>query len=117
MKIFAVIAILITIPALVLAQEPAADESASNLQHVVQLAAISPDTADFDAAWSDYVVKHIGPDGDIDGAIDRVMKGASEFRSKMRIPGSGSSGAPISGFKFRDKMRALADAALNSGGK
>jgi len=117
MKFLAMTVLLIVMPALGLAQETATDESASNFQHVVQLAAISPDTTDFDAAWSDYVVNHIGPDGDIDGAIDRVVTGASDFRKKMRIPGSSSSGAPMSGFKFRDKLRALADAALNDAGE
>jgi len=117
MKLFTAIAFFLTMPALALAQDSATDEEARNFQHVVQLAAISPDTTDFDAAWSHYVVNHVGPDGDIDGAIDRVMKGANEFRSKMRIPGSSSSGAPMSGFKLRDKMQAVADTALSADGE
>ena len=94
---------------------PKLTEEEAAFQKVTQLAALTPNSAEFSQAWTDYVVNHVRDTAGIDAAIERVMKAANEFRQQFRSGHSGSGGAPLGYFEMQNLMRGIAEEAL--GGK
>ena len=96
------------------AGQPSADPVDGDLQKVVQLAALQPDTQEFDDAWSAYVSDN--RDGmDVAATIDKVIKESGDFLRQITAPGHGSTRRAISNSELREKMHALAAAAIEDG--
>jgi hypothetical protein len=93
-------------------ESPRLTEEEAAFQEVTQLAALTPDSAEFSQAWTDYVVNFVGQSGDIDAAIERVMKGANDFRRQFRAGHGGPGGPPLDYFEMRNLLRGIADEAL-----
>jgi hypothetical protein len=93
-------------------ESPALSEEEAAFQKVTQLAALTPNSAEFSQAWTDYVINFVGQSGDVDAAIERVMKGANEFRKEFRPGFGGSGGPPLSYFEMRELLRGIAAEAL-----
>ena len=109
MKLLTLLLLLTSVSAV--AQTPDAEQG--EIQRLSQLAALTPTSAEFDEVWQDYVRNFVGDMDDADVAIEKIWEGAEEFRREIRVPGSGS-GRPISGNEFRNRMRALAEAVLET---
>jgi hypothetical protein len=95
------------------AQEPAplSDEAAA-FQKVGQLAALAPNSAELSESWSDYVVRFVGKDGDLDSAIDKVLAAADAFRREIRNPGGVSTGPAMPAYRLEELLREAANSAL-----
>lgn len=92
----------------------AAAVDAAGLQEIVQLAVLQPDSAEFDAAWSDYLRRNFEPGMDLDAIIDTVVGGANEFRSSARVA-TAHGGAPRrASSNLRERMQALAAGFLEN---
>ena len=97
-------------------ERPSADPADTNLQEVIFLAALQPDNEKFDKAWSEYVRdNHDGMD--VDATIDRVIKESGDLLKQFRAPrGGGSTQRAMSVRELREKMQALAVAAIEDDG-
>ncbi len=93
------------------AGQASADPTDKDLQQVVQMAALQPESEEFDDAWSAYV-RNNRDDMDVAATIDRVIKESSEFLRQIKAPGASSTRRAISNSELREKMQALADAAM-----
>ena len=95
------------------AQEPAAlSDEAAAFRKVGQLAALAPNTAEFSNVWTDYVVRFVGEDGDLDGTIERVLAAADAFRREVRNPGGVSTGPALPAYRLEELLREVAATAL-----
>jgi hypothetical protein len=95
------------------AQEPAAlSDEAAAFQKVGQLAALAPNSAELSESWSDYVVRFVGKDGDLDSAIDKVLAAADAFRREIRNPGGVSTGPAMPAYRLEELLREAANSAL-----
>ena len=113
MKVFQSMLIALSLSLGAVAQEtPQLSAEEAAFQKVTQLAALSPSSAEFSQAWSDYVVNYVEHPGNVEAAIERVMKGANEFRRKFRAGHGGSGGPPLKYFEMRNLMQGIADEAL-----
>ena len=114
MRITLILMLTLLLPVIGLAQQDGrapADPADTDLRRVVHLAALLPDTEEFDDVWSTYV-RNNRDDIDVAATIDRVIKESGELLRQIRAPGSGSTQRPMSTRKLREKMQALADAAI-----
>ena len=91
---------------------PQLTEEEAAFQKVTQLAALTPNSADFSQAWTDYVINHVGSADAVDAAIERVIRGANEFRQQFRSGHSGSGGPALGFFEMQELMRGIAAEAL-----
>ena len=92
-----------------------ADPADTNLQEVIFLAALQPGNEKFDKAWSEYVRdNHDGMD--VAATIDRVVKESGDLLRQTKAPGRGSTQRAMSARKLREKMQALAIAAIEDDG-
>ena len=109
MKVLTLLLLLISVS--VVAQTQDAEQA--EIQRLAQLAALTPNSAEFDEVWQNYVRTFIDDMDDADVAIEKIWEGAEAFRREIRVPGSGS-GRPISGRELGNRMRALAEAILEA---
>jgi len=111
MRITLILMLTLLLPVIGLAQQDGQAPADTDLRRVVHLAALLPDTEEFDDVWSTYV-RNNRDDIDVAATIDRVIKESGELLRQIRAPGSGSTQRPMSTRKLREKMQALADAAI-----
>jgi len=96
-------------------ERPSADPADTNLQEGIFSAALQPDNEKFDKAWSKYVRdNHDGMD--VGATIDRVIKESGDLLKQSRAPGGSSTQRAMSARKLREKMQALAVAAIEDDG-
>jgi len=92
-----------------------ADPADTNLQEVIFLAALQPGNEKFDKAWSEYVRdNHDGMD--VAATIDRVIKESGDMLRQTKAPGKSSTQRAMSARELREKMQALAVAAIEDDG-
>ena len=95
------------------ATESVANAEISDFKKVVETAVLMPAGDTFDDAWTEYVEKYLDSGAEVSATIDRVVKGISEYRENIRVPGAASSTGPaMKTSTLRDKMQSLADAVL-----
>lgn len=92
-------------------ERPSADPADTKLQEVIFLAALQADNEKFDKAWSDYV-RDNHDEMDVDATIDRVIEESSDLLKESRATRGGTTHRAMSADKLREKMQALAVAAI-----
>jgi len=96
-------------------EEPSADPTDTSLQEVIYLAALHPGKEEFDTAWSEYVrANHDGMD--VDATIEKVVKESGVALRQTRAMGGGATKRAIPDSELREKMQALAAAAIEDDG-
>ncbi len=111
MRITLILMLTLLLPVIGLAQQDGRAPADTDLRRVVHLAALLPDTEEFDDVWSTYV-RNNRDDIDVAATIDRVIKESGELLRQIKAPGSSSTKRPMSNRKLREKMQALADVAM-----
>lgn len=114
MKISLIAVLMLFLPIVAAAQQtgdPSADSADENLREVILMAALRPDTKEFDQTWSAYVRKNRAG-LDVAATIDRVIKESGDLLRQTNAPGRGSTQRAIPNSKLREKMQALADTAI-----
>ena len=108
------IVLMLILPILAAAQqteEPSADSADDDIKEVIFLAALRPNEEAFDKAWSTYVRDN--HDGlDVAATIERVIKESGDLLRQTKARGHGTTRRALSNRQLREKMQALADAAM-----
>lgn len=112
----AIILLFALLPVLGVAQQtekPTVESPGSSLQQVILLAALQPESEEFDNAWSAYVSEH-HESMNLPATIDTVIDESRDLLRQTRAPGHGSTQRAISNDELREKMQALATAVIEN---
>ena len=114
MRILPTLILSLLLPLAGVAQEsPVLTDEEASFQKIVQLAALTPNSAEFSQAWTDHVVNYVKDPAMVDAAIDSIIGASNDFRREFRGGWSGSGGPALKYHELKNLMSDIAAKALN----